>query len=137
VAELIAEHRAPALGGRTLRSIMPVAERTPARLAQQYRAWVARPELLRDTAPTLAFAVLGQARHAGVLTPEDEGRIVGDLLTHWALRSTLDIAQLCAAASPSRRLPPPAVTPIRLPPPQRRPTERRPTERRPIQRTAA
>jgi hypothetical protein len=46
--------------------------------------------------PTLVFAALGQARATGQLTPESESRVVGNLLTHWALRSTLDIAAICA-----------------------------------------
>ena len=46
--------------------------------------------------PALAFAALGQARAAGRLSPELESRIVGNLLTHWALHSTLDISAICA-----------------------------------------
>jgi hypothetical protein len=93
---LLVEHRPSSLGGRSLRETMPVEHRTPDRLAARYRSWAGRPALLRQAPPTLAFAVLGQARAAGQLSPEDESRILGDLLTYWALRSSLDIAQLCA-----------------------------------------
>jgi hypothetical protein len=33
--------------------------------------------------------VLGQARADGLITPEEESRTVSDLLTQWAVRSTL------------------------------------------------
>jgi len=30
------------------------------------------------------------------LTPEEEDRLLGNLITHWAVRSTLDLAAICA-----------------------------------------
>jgi hypothetical protein len=65
--------------------------RTPGRLLAYYRRWAANPEGLRAAPSTLAFAVLGQARAAGLLTPEKENRLLGNLITYWALRSTLDV----------------------------------------------
>ena len=47
---------------------------------------------------SLVFAVLGQARADGQLTPEDESALFGKLLTHWALRGTLNMSEICAAA---------------------------------------
>jgi hypothetical protein len=38
----------------------------------------------------LVFAVLGQARADGQLSPEDEAVLLAKLLTHWALRSSLN-----------------------------------------------
>jgi hypothetical protein len=46
--------------------------------------------------PSLVFATLGQARAADRLHPELESRVLGNLLTHWALRSTLDTSANCA-----------------------------------------
>ena len=40
--------------------------------------------------------LLRQARASGSLSPEDESELLGRLLTHWALRSTLDTSELCA-----------------------------------------
>jgi hypothetical protein len=37
----------------------------------------------------LVFAVIGQARANGLLSPEHESVLLGRLLTHWALRNTL------------------------------------------------
>ena len=48
--------------------------------------------------PSLVFAVIGQARSDNRLSPEDESLLLGKLLTHWALASTLDTSQACAAA---------------------------------------
>jgi hypothetical protein len=46
--------------------------------------------------PTLVFAVIGQARADGQLTPEEESTVLGKLLTHWALRTTLNVSAVCA-----------------------------------------
>lgn len=110
---LLLGHRPRSLQGCSLKEVMPVGGRSPAALADHYRSWVEQPDLLRRAAPTLAFAVVGQARAAGRLDPEDESRILGDLLTHWALDSTLDALRRGAAppgptpvpASPSQPIP--------------------------------
>ena len=70
--------------------------RQPARLAQLYGAWGGDPERMRDAPPTLVFAVLGQARADGKLTPEDESRALGNLLTYWAVKSALTASADCS-----------------------------------------
>jgi hypothetical protein len=45
---------------------------------------------MRNASPSLAFAALGQARASGLITPEEESRKLGELITYWALKSTLD-----------------------------------------------
>jgi hypothetical protein len=57
---------------------------------------------MRDNPPTLVFAAIGQARADGRITPEQESRTLAYLLTYWALRSTLDIAEVCATHPPPR-----------------------------------
>lgn len=42
-----------------------------------------------QSSPVLVFAVIGQARADGILSPEHESILLGRLLTHWALRNTL------------------------------------------------
>ena len=112
LAELLTEHRPRTLRGHSLRQAMPVRERQPGQLAAYHAAWRGRHEQLREAAPTLAFAVLGQARMADRLTADDESHTVSNLLTYWALRSTLDIAEICAApVSPPARLRPPVALP--------------------------
>lgn len=103
--ELLLSHQPPSLHGASLGEVLTFEERSPARLATSYRAWRARRDRLREAPPSLAFAVLGQGRALGLLDARDEARTVGNLLTYWALRSTLDIAEICAApvSTPSLR----------------------------------
>ena len=72
-------------------------ERQPQRLRAYFDAWGGSRLALQAAAPALVFAVLGQARADGRLTPEQESRIVADLLSDWAMRSTLDTSAICAA----------------------------------------
>jgi len=107
---LLVTHRPSALRGRTLAEVMPLAERTPRRLAELHRLWRHDRTALREAPPSLAFAALGQGRAIGELDPEQESRTVGNLLTFWALRSTLDITEVCAVSQTARRrAPKPAV----------------------------
>jgi hypothetical protein len=95
--DLLLGHRPASLHGRSLREIMPAGERRPALLAARYRRWRRARHELREAAPTMALAVLGQARSIGALQPEAEGRIVASLLTYWALRSTLTVSATSVA----------------------------------------
>jgi hypothetical protein len=92
------------LRGNTLREALAVEQRQPARLGALYRRWSEQPDLMYRAPPSLAFAVLCQARADGYLAPEGEATVLGKLLTHWALVSTLDTSFTCASA-PLRRLP--------------------------------
>jgi hypothetical protein len=91
---LLLDHRPRALHGRSLREVMPLGGREPRRLAELWRSSRRQQVQLRDLAPSLAFAVLGHARATGVLSPEREGRMVVNLLTYWALRSTLQVPEV-------------------------------------------
>jgi len=101
--DLLAGHRPASLHGHSLREVMPLDERRPALLARRYRRWRRARHELREAAPTMALAVLGQARSLGALQPEDEGRIVASLLTYWALRSTLTTSATATTAGPPTR----------------------------------
>lgn len=107
---LLVNHRPQLLRGRSLVEALEVQARQPAQLVSLYRRWQKMPALMYRTAPTLAFAVLGQARHDGALSPEDESVILSKLLNHWALRATLDMSGACAVAAriqlPPRARPP-------------------------------
>ena len=102
---VLVEHRPAALRGRTLRQALGVAERQPAQLEALFRQWCRQPQQMYGAAPSLAFAVIGQARSDERLGPHDEAVLLGKLLTHWALVSTLDTSSACAAAAaaPARR----------------------------------
>jgi hypothetical protein len=104
---LLINHHPKALRGASLLEAMAVDERQPARLAAYWQSWRTSPAAIRRTPPTLAFAVIGQAKADGAIGPEAESRLLAGLLTHWALRSTIDIAAMCAMR-PSARIAAPA-----------------------------
>lgn len=87
---LLVNHRPPALRGRSLKEALSVAQRQPAQLDALFNAWQQAPAAMYRAAPSLVFAVLGQARANARLTPEEESHLFAKLLTHWALRSSLN-----------------------------------------------
>ncbi|MDQ1835354.1 hypothetical protein [Massilia scottii] len=94
---LLTRHRPAALRGKSLPDVLDVAARQPAALSALYRRWEGAPAQMYRAPPSLVFAVLGQARADGQVGPEDENVLLAKLLTHWALRSTLDTSFLCAS----------------------------------------
>jgi hypothetical protein len=100
---LLVNHRPRALRGKSLAEVLTVDERQPARLAAYYQAWNGSPAMMRELSPTLAFAIIGQARVDGTMTPEEESRTLAGLLTYWAVRSALDISAICAKRPMPRR----------------------------------
>jgi len=96
LAALIAHHRPKSLKGALLKEALQTDERQPARLSSYFQNWRASPFRMYEAAPTLVFAVIGQARAEGSISPEAEGRIFSRMLNYWALRDTLDTAVNCA-----------------------------------------
>ena len=75
------------------------------RALEKLRRWARQgtvPQEMYEASPVLAFAAIGQGRADGRITPEEESAILGKLLTHWALKSTLQALAGCAAR-PVRR----------------------------------
>jgi len=112
---LVLGHRPAALRGRPLGEALRTSDRSPDRLVRLFQQWMADRSAIPRTRPALAFAVVGQARARGLLTPEGEDRLLGRLISYWALESTLRAnARLALAAAPrpagpgtaTRRLPP-------------------------------
>jgi hypothetical protein len=99
---LLAQHRPRTLSGRTLSEALEIEQRQPSRLQLLYKTWGGSPRQMRDASPSLVFAVIGQANADGKISPEEESRLLTDLLTYWALRGTLDVSAYC---SQSLRLP--------------------------------
>jgi hypothetical protein len=100
---VLVNHRPRALRGRSLMEVMDVAPRQPARLAALYRHWGANTSEMYRSSPILVFAVIGQARADGGISPEDESALLSKLLTYWALRATVNMSELCAAAPAMRK----------------------------------
>jgi len=94
---LLVNHHPKSLRGRSLSEVMVTEQRSPARLTTLFDVWNKAPAQMYRAPPSLAFAVLGQAKADGRLSPEDESDILGKLLTYWAMRSTLDASAYCAA----------------------------------------
>ena len=86
----VLDYRPPALGGVSLLEALRGEDRTPEQLRARHRAWGDSFQQMRDAPPSLTCAVLGQARADKSTTPEDESRLLADLLTYWALRQALD-----------------------------------------------
>jgi hypothetical protein len=95
---VLTTHRPRALRGRSLVEALETGEIQPARLRAMLTEWRAAPRQMYRARPTVVFAVLGQGRADGKVTPEEESTVVGKILTHWALRSTLQVEAACAAA---------------------------------------
>jgi hypothetical protein len=94
---LLINHRSRGLRGHTLGQALASADRHPARLRTLYRRWRGDPlSQMSRNRPALVFAVVGQARADGLLSPRGESRLLTDLLTRWAVRSTLDVSYQCA-----------------------------------------
>jgi hypothetical protein len=83
-SDLLVNHRPRSLAGRTLRDALPTRTRQPEQLRALARSARTEPGRWRRLRPTLAFAVLGQARADGLLSPGVERRLIDHLLTHWA-----------------------------------------------------
>jgi hypothetical protein len=93
---LLLEHRPASLGGRPVGSAMCFPDRRPERLLRLWDGWSSDIQRIGSAPPTLAFSIVGQARLAGRLDPEAENRLLSDLLTGWAVRSSLSTTQICA-----------------------------------------
>jgi hypothetical protein len=86
---ILIEHRPAALRGQSLVRAFDVASRQPAHLRQIYRVSRGRVSALQSLEPSVAFAVLGQAKQDRELSPEKESAIVAALLTRWGFQRSL------------------------------------------------
>lgn len=103
---MLAGFRPPALGGRTLAEVFPLARRQPQRLLEDWRERGHDFVRLREVPPAHAFAMVGQASASGLLASEAESRLLRHLLTYWGLRRALSAA---AARAPAVTRPAPAL----------------------------
>jgi hypothetical protein len=96
---LLKAHRPPSLGGKTLTDALRIEELDPGRLREALQRWRTAPGEMYNARPVIAFAAIGQGRMDGKITPEEESIVLAKLLTHWALKSTLEAAAGCAAGA--------------------------------------
>jgi hypothetical protein len=90
---LLVEHRPPRLRGLSLAEALqsPHVHRTA--LLRRFASWDGNPERMELTPPTVAFAVIGQARASGQLAPGRESALLRRLIRVWAVRSSLATAR--------------------------------------------
>lgn len=84
--KLVLRHRTPTLKGKSFGAVFPKLKRQPVRLRQLYSSWKTKPDLSKKYRPSLAFAVLGQARADNKISPRTEARLLTDLLRKWAVK---------------------------------------------------
>ena len=101
-ADVLAEHRPAALRGAALGEVVAEDGRSPDALVARFERWQQRPDEIRSAPPTIVFAVFARARISGRLDPETEERLLGRLITGWAVNSTF---------APADRLVIPAIVP--------------------------
>lgn len=100
--KLLASHRPDALRGQSLVEVLQIEKRQPGTLTALFDRWRRSPAQLYRATPSLVFAVMGQAKLDGKVTPQSESDLVARMLTHWALRGALDTTALCGAR-PAKR----------------------------------
>jgi hypothetical protein len=93
---LLVNHRPESLQGKTLGSVISSPTHSPDKLRDLFRMWKTNHRLSRTVPPVLAFAVVGQARADGVLTPEAESSALTELLTYWAIKRSLRANEISA-----------------------------------------
>jgi hypothetical protein len=103
---LLMHHRPKALGGRSLVDVLDIGERQPARLTLLFDGWRKSPQHMRAASPSLACAAIGQAKMDGILPPEQESRLLADLLTHWATQRALVPSASCTTSQQVRAVAP-------------------------------
>jgi hypothetical protein len=93
---LLVRHRSPALRGRRLGEVLRDPDVRPDALLHRFRSWGPDPDRLANLPPTHAFALIGQARAAGLLGAAEEAHLLRRLIRHWAVTSTLATARAAA-----------------------------------------
>lgn len=89
----LVNHRPARLRTRSLGEVTRSPRLQRDALLRRFAAWQRDTTGIERTPPTLAFAVLGQARASGRLTPEGETRLLRRLITGWAVTSALETAR--------------------------------------------
>jgi hypothetical protein len=101
LVSILVNHRPAALRGKSLREALDLEDLRPARLRTLIDRWRAAPAEMYQARPIVVFAVIGQGRADARVSPEEESTVLGKVLTHWALRSTLQAAAACGPSKQS------------------------------------
>jgi hypothetical protein len=93
---LLMAHRPERLRGWSIDEVFRNPELDPPALLRRFAGWQTRPDRMTRERPTTVFAVLGQARASGRLSPERESRLLRRLIASWAVESSLQTAEATA-----------------------------------------
>jgi hypothetical protein len=93
LVSLLVGHRPERLRGWSTGEVFRNPELDPTTLLRRFEGWRARPSRMQGEPPTMVFAVLGQARASGRLSPERESRLLRRLIAFWAVESSLATAE--------------------------------------------
>ncbi|RQO32135.1 hypothetical protein DBR32_00540 [Taibaiella sp. KBW10] len=83
---LVCNHQSESLKGHKLLDIFEHSGRSPQQLQQYLETWRQSPQLIFKAAPSLVFAVIGQAKWDHKISVKQECTILTKLLKHWALQ---------------------------------------------------
>ncbi len=101
---IVLGYRGDRLGGAALAEVFPREDRAPSELRRVWQAQRRSRSALAKISPSLAFAVVGQARHDAAIGPEAEAALLRRLLRYWALKSTIDASEVCSSVRKPRGL---------------------------------
>jgi hypothetical protein len=99
LVSVLVHHRPSALRGHSLLQALDTEDLQPSRLRAHLVRWRTVPQDMYRTRPIVVFATIGQGRVDGKITPEEESAVIGKLLSHWALWSTLQAAAGCSGGT--------------------------------------
>lgn len=102
---LVVHHRPRSLRSASLKEALATPDRTPARLRAVFEGWRGSRLKMQAAPPSLVLAAIGQSKADGRLSPERESRITADLLTDWAMQSSLDTSAICVTRAQTRVTP--------------------------------
>ncbi len=83
-ADIILNHSNQEMKGKRLAELFPLQERNPANLRNLFKGWKTGSVRLYGMAPTLVFAVLGQAKAGLIMNAAEETSILTRQLRRWA-----------------------------------------------------
>lgn len=81
---LVLQFRPEVMKGLSVAEIFPSSQRQPEMLQQIFQQWRQKPLLADSMAPTLLFAVMGQAKFDKLLDARDENSFLTQQLRNWA-----------------------------------------------------
>lgn len=80
-------HQPPALRGYSLQQAMRTGQRQPNNLLKLFKTWQSSKSEMYRAPPSLVFAVIGQAKYNGLLSPRQESELLTKLLKSWAVHN--------------------------------------------------